>query len=43
MQSNRNEDYTIWTGYDGMDENDIREMIDEICADSTQENPDGKE
>lgn len=43
MQSNRNEDYTIWTSYDGMDENDIREMIDEISAGSTQENPDGKE
>ena len=43
MQSNRNEDYTIWTSYDGMDENDIREMIDEISAGSTQETPDGKE
>lgn len=43
MQSNRNEDYTIWTGYDGMDESDIREMIDEIYTDSTQESPDGKE
>lgn len=43
MKSNRNEEYTIWTDYDGMNEEDIREMINEMCAGNTEETADGKE
>lgn len=37
MESDRNEDYIIWTGYDGLDEEEILAGISEL------ENGNGKE
>ena len=30
MESSRNEEYTIWIDYDGMDDEDVQEMIEEM-------------
>ncbi len=43
MKSCRNEEYTIWTDYDGLDKKDIEEALEEWSSSGSGEDANGKE